>query len=146
ARLRVQRRAQPPDDQGALGPRRREGPMSGKAGFARSRFARGTDRRAAGRTHAPDRRNAPQDRRRRNLGWLALFRGTDLAAAAQAVGHCDVIEVPAGTPLLRPGEENDTVYVLLVGRVAAYLDSAAAAHNAIVIPPGECIGELSAID
>ena len=120
--------------------------MTGRAIFARTRFARGADRRAARRGHTPDRRNAPEERRRRDLDGLTLFRGTDLAAAAQAVGQCDVIAVPAGTPLLRPGEANDTVYVLLAGHVAAYLDGTSAAHSAIVIAPGECIGELSAID
>src|SRR6185295_3364836 len=44
------------------------------------------------------------------------------------------------------GDANDTVYVLLSGRVAAYLDKAQDAGNGILIPPGECIGELSAID
>ena len=79
--------------------------------------------------------------------WLALFRGTDLAAVARAIGDCDVIAVPAGTPLLKPGDANDTVYVLLAGRVAAYLDSARGCRRTRSSSrPGECIGELSAID
>ena len=99
-----------------------------------------------GRGPARHRRHPPDDRRRSDLGWLPLFRGTDLAAVARAIGDCDVIAVPAGTPLLRPGEANDTVYLLLAGRVTAYLGSALDAENAIDIRPGECIGELSAID
>lgn len=126
--------------------------------FARNCFARGPDRRKAARgpvtgggpatvsEPAPERRQPQDDRRRNGLGWLPLFRGTDPAVVARAIGECDVIVVPAGTPLLKPGDANDTVYVLLAGRVAAYLDSALDAGNAILIPPGECIGELSAID
>ncbi len=122
------------------------------AAFARIRFARGPDRRtaargsAAGRGPAPNQRHPPDDRRSGDLGWLTLFRGTDLAAVERVIGHCDVIAVPAGTPLLKPGEANDTVYLLLAGRVAAYLDSAPDPGNAIFIRPGDCIGELSAID
>jgi len=120
--------------------------------FARTRFARGPDRRmagrglTAGRGPAPDRRHPPGDRRRGDLDWLTLFRGTDLAVVEQVIGHCDVIAVPAGTPLLRPGDANDTVFLLLAGRLAAYLGSALDAESAIDIRPGECIGELSAID
>jgi sigma-B regulation protein RsbU (phosphoserine phosphatase) len=123
-----------------------------KETFARTGFARGSDRRkagrelAAGRGPVPERRRPQGERRRGDLGWLTLFRGTDLAAVARAIGECDVIAVPAGTPLLKPGDANDTVYVLLAGRVTAYLDSAPGPGHAILIPPGECIGELSAID
>jgi sigma-B regulation protein RsbU (phosphoserine phosphatase) len=120
--------------------------MSAAAALARTRFARGPDRRTGERGVDSERRTPTGERRQRDLEWLTLFRGADLAAVARAIGDCDVIAVPAGTPLLRPGDANDTVYLLLTGRVAAYLDSAAAAENAILIRPGECIGELSAID
>ncbi len=107
--------------------------------FARTRFARAPDRRKGARGAGPD-------RRRGELDWLALFRGTDLADITRTIGDCDVIEVPAGTPLLMPGDANDTVYLLLAGTLAAHLGSGAGAEHAIEIRPGECIGELSAID
>jgi sigma-B regulation protein RsbU (phosphoserine phosphatase) len=112
----------------------------------RSRFARGPERRTAEQGTPAERRNLPGDRRRSALDWLALFRGTDLEIVTEIIGQCEVIAVPAGTSLLRPGDPNDTVYLLLSGRVVAYLDSAPDTGNAILIPPGECIGELSAID
>jgi sigma-B regulation protein RsbU (phosphoserine phosphatase) len=112
----------------------------------RNRYARGPDRRVASRAVSTERRRSTHDRRNNALEWLSLFRGTDLQAVASAIGHCEVIVVPAGTALLRPGEANDTVYVLMAGRVAAYLDDRADDENAIVIHPGECVGELSAID
>lgn len=59
--------------------------------FACTRFARGPERRVADLGFTPDRRHPPGDRRRSDLGWLPLFRGTDLAAVARAIGHCDVI-------------------------------------------------------
>ena len=121
--------------------------MTSEGSIVRIRFARGPERRKTGRGYTPERRHPSEDRRRRNgLDWLTLFRGTDLAVVARAIGDCDVIAVAAGTPLLKPGDANDTVYVLLAGRVAAYLDNTPDAGNEIFIPPGECIGELSAID
>ena len=117
-----------------------------EAVMARARFARGPDRRTGWRGYTPDRRHVPGDRRRSGLERLSLFRGTDLSAVARAISQCEVITVPGGTPLLRPGDANDTVYVLLTGRVVAYLDDVQDGGNGIFIPPGECIGELSAID
>jgi sigma-B regulation protein RsbU (phosphoserine phosphatase) len=120
--------------------------------FVRTRFARGLDRRTAGLESgaglgsAPDRRGPTNDRRRGELEGLALFRGTDVAAIAEAIGACEVIALPAGAPLLKPGEANDTVYLLLAGQLAAHLGSASDGGTAIDIRPGECIGELSAID
>ena len=107
--------------------------------FARARFERAPDRRKA-------RRESVSDRRRGELEWLALFRGTDLDAVTRAIGDCNVIEVPAGTTLLAPGDVNDTVYLLLAGSLAVHLGSASGVEHAIDIRPGECIGELSAID
>jgi sigma-B regulation protein RsbU (phosphoserine phosphatase) len=112
--------------------------MSERA-FTRTRFARTPDRRKGGRGSVPD-------RRRGELEWLSLFRGTDLAAVTHAIGDCDVIEVPAGTTLLNPGDANDTVYLLLAGSLAAHLGNLTGVEHAIDIRPGECIGELSAID
>src|SRR5215831_11108660 len=114
--------------------------------IARTRFARGPDRRRGRLGYTPDRRHAPVDRRVSDIDRLTLFRGTDLAAVARAIDECEVITVRAGTPLLKPGDANDTVYVLLTGHVAAYVETTPDTGNGILIPAGECIGELSAID
>jgi sigma-B regulation protein RsbU (phosphoserine phosphatase) len=86
------------------------------------------------------------DRRKQNIGWIPLFRGANEDAIHQTLEDCEVLLLPAGTPLLRPGETNHNVYILLSGEVAAHLDESANPDSAIPIPPGECIGELSAID
>ena len=112
--------------------------MTGTA-FARSRFARTPDRRKAGRGASADRRKSELDR-------LPLFRGTDVDEVARVIGDCDVVVVPAGKPLLRPGDTNDSVYLLLAGHLAAHIGSATDAESIVEIRPGECIGELSAID
>jgi sigma-B regulation protein RsbU (phosphoserine phosphatase) len=84
------------------------------------------------------------DRRKQSIGWIPLFRESDEDAIHQTLCDSEVLLLPAGTPLLRPGEQNHSVFILLSGEVAAHLDDSL--NVAIPIPPGECIGELSAID
>ena len=120
------------------------------APFQKQPFRRGPDRRlkvddANGLAAAE---NAPRQLERRTLGirWIPLFRGVDEAAVHQALEDTEVLLLPAGTPLLRPGERNQSVFILLSGEVAANLDSNLSPHAAIPIAAGQCIGELSAID
>ena len=86
------------------------------------------------------------DRRKQEIGWIPLFRGANEDAIHQTLEDCEVLMLPAGTSLLKPGETNHNVYILLSGEVAAHLGESANPDAAIPIPPGECIGELSAID
>ncbi|MTV37643.1 PP2C family protein-serine/threonine phosphatase [Duganella radicis] len=53
--------------------------------------------------------------------------------------------MPTGAPLLNYGEANHHVYILLSGALDVHLDGQTG-ESAIVICPGEVIGELSAID
>lgn len=86
------------------------------------------------------------DRRKLGPSWLSLFKNTDEQAITDCLEHSDVLSLPAGTPLLQPGQANSFVYLLLSGRLVAHLDSSLNPDTAILIEPGECIGELSAID
>ncbi|HUO44493.1 MAG TPA: SpoIIE family protein phosphatase [Burkholderiales bacterium] len=113
---------------------------------ARLYFRRRPDRRATRADIPSNRRRKFGDRRSGQLGWLTLFRNTDESVVSDAIGECEVVVVPAGAPLLRAGEVNDCVYLLLSGQLAAYLDDALTPDMAIPIHPGQCIGELSAID
>jgi sigma-B regulation protein RsbU (phosphoserine phosphatase) len=125
-------------------------PVPGPATFQMQPFRRGLDRRlkddetngpAAGET-------APRRVERRTLGirWIPLFRGVDEGAVHQALDDAEVVLLPAGSALLKPGEHNQSVFILLSGDVAASLDSSLSPDAAISIAPGQCIGELSAID
>jgi len=86
------------------------------------------------------------DRRTQNIGWLPLFRDVNENAINEALIDCEVLLLPAGTPLLKPGETNHSVYILLSGKIVAHLDNSLSQSAAIPISSGECIGELSAID
>ena len=80
------------------------------------------------------------------MAWIPLLRDLAPESVDEILRDCDVVLVPAGTPLLRTGEPNSSVYILLSGEVAVFLDSEADSRSAIRLAPGDCIGELSAID
>lgn len=125
-------------------------PVPRPATFQVQPFRRGFDRRlqddAANGLAAGE--NSPRRLERRTLGmrWIPLFQGVDEGAVHQALEDAEVLLLPAGTPLLKPGEHNQSVFILLSGDVTASLDSNLSPHAAIPIAPGQCIGELSAID
>ncbi|WP_018229571.1 PP2C family protein-serine/threonine phosphatase [Methyloversatilis universalis] len=103
-----------------------------------------TDRRAHSDAVPGCRRGA--ERRSRPLTWLALFRDADAQRIEEALAGCEVLALPAGTALLRPGEANDAVYLLLSGRLGAVLDSSTPLSSTVEVLPGETVGELSAGD
>ncbi len=109
-------------------------------------FQRAIERRVAGIPIGTEQRLAPADRRHQSLSWLSLFRNVDESAVIETIGDLEVIDLMPDDVLLRPGDANDTVYLVLSGGLAAYLDSGGKPGDAIAIPAGECLGELSAID
>ncbi len=92
----------------------------------------------------PERRQF--ERRNDGLTWIPLFRDVDPMALRDALAACEVLELPTGTWLLTPGETNQTIYVVLSGSVVVHLDNGPGRDSTIAIAPGECVGELSAID
>lgn len=109
-------------------------------------FKRGSEQRTVNIPVVTEQRLAPSERRHPSLSWCSLFRDADEAAVLEAIGDANVMHLMPDDVLLRPGERNDTVYLVLSGDLAAYLDSSGKPGDAIAIPAGECLGELSAID
>lgn len=93
-----------------------------------------------------ERRLAQDERRQQSLCWFSLFRDADEAAVIAAIGDTVVVDLAPDEVLLRPGQPNDTVYLVLSGGLAAYLGSNDKPGDAIAIPAGDCLGELSSID
>ena len=112
--------------------------------FSTAHFQRGCDRRIAVRAVETERRGGP--RREDEFRWIALFRDADANELSAALTDCEVLMLSAGEPLLRLGARNQSVYILLSGKLTAYLGEDANPATAIEISTGECIGELSAID
>jgi phosphoserine phosphatase RsbU/P len=87
--------------------------------------------------------NSPADI---DLGSLPLFRNADEPSVRDALVGCELLNLPADTPLLRPGESNHNVYIPVDGRVVVQLNSNGEADSAFPIRLGECVGEMSAVD
>ncbi len=81
-----------------------------------------------------------------DLAGIALFQRTDSGLILDALGACEVLELAAGTTLLKAGEINHNVYIPLSGAVVVQLGAQSNADALIPIAVGECVGELSAID
>ena len=111
-----------------------------------TRFRRKPDRRIAVVPVARERRRG--DRRSEAIQWIRLFREVSERDLAEALADCEVLLLPAGATLLRAGAPNRNVFILLSGRLVASLGAESGAEAGIDfdILPGECIGELSAID
>lgn len=113
-------------------------------GPAAARFRRAPDRRKAIRPAVENSRRA--ERRRQGTDWITLFRDADPRQVDEALADCVVLPLPAGTPLLRRGEANRDFFILLSGTLIVQMGDDAGSEATIEIAPGECIGELSAID
>lgn len=70
----------------------------------------------------------------------------DEALLVRLLSRCEVRRLSAGTDLLKPGQPNDSLYILLKGELMVYLSADITASQGIPIQPGYCIGEYSAID
>jgi len=92
---------------------------------------------------AAERRN-PVDRRSYESP-LQLFRDVPQAIVQELLESCPVREFAAEAVVLRPGQANEHIYMLLAGRLRVHLDAVDSA-NPILIDVGGCIGELSIID
>jgi sigma-B regulation protein RsbU (phosphoserine phosphatase) len=111
---------------------------------AKANFRRGHDRRIAEGTVASERRRGV--RREDDFRWIALFRDADPDELDAALADCEVLLLFAGESLLRLGARNRSVFILLSGKLTAFLGKDANPATGIDISAGECIGELSAID
>lgn len=81
-----------------------------------------------------------------SIDAISIFRGVDPVTVSEAIKDCEIRTLPAGSILMRPGEQNDTIYLLLSGQVAAHLDDPTSPDRGIPIMAGESVGELSVID
>ncbi len=109
-----------------------------------SQFSRLDERREANLEVVHERRGP--ERRTEDFRWIALFSDSDPVELASALADCEVLALPAGKVLLRYGAPNQNVFILLSGRLSVHLGPDAQPAPGISIFPGECVGELSAID
>jgi diguanylate cyclase (GGDEF)-like protein len=74
-----------------------------------------------------------------------LLDGIDRAALRPMLGRCTAMDVPAGTMLLAPGDRNNSLFLVSVGRLLVFLEDPGGKHY-LALESGECVGEMSLID
>lgn len=89
------------------------------------------------------RRSAPAQEM---LAHIAMFDKADAAQVLAALEGCDILHLAPGRFLLQAGEPNHDVYIPLTGSVVVHLNQQGDASSTVAVAPGECVGELSAID
>ena len=81
---------------------------------------------------------------RRQLERTHLFRGVAPELIGDLLQKCPIRELSQGHVLIKAGQRNQTLYVLLSGRVSIHLELKL--KPIAILGPGEICGELSLID
>lgn len=79
------------------------------------------------------------------LSRLQLFRNVEMDSIADSISKCTFRSLQADNVLLSPKEKNDSVYLLISGRLLVYLEYPDN-QPLILVEPGECVGEMSIIE
>jgi sigma-B regulation protein RsbU (phosphoserine phosphatase) len=113
-------------------------------------YNRGPDRRGSGPGQLPpgmafERRLSADRRSNGFISQLQLFLSIPYAAVERVLSECSMRDVEAGEVLLRPGQVNHAIHLLVSGRLRIHFDSTESADH-IPIEEGSCFGELSIID
>ncbi len=124
--------------------------LEARPGSRTGMHSRGPDRRKAGRGAlqaglAADLRKSNDRRRNGFISRLNLFAAIPYEAVETVLEDCVTRDVAAGAVLLEPGQGNDSIHVLVSGRLRIHLDQPDSADY-IPIEEGGCFGELSIID
>ena len=117
-----------------------------------SKIPRSTDRRSQLENPLPSpvgdslHRRGGKDRRALGfISWTQIFRGVPYAAVEDLVERLTIQEVAGELILLKPGDANDSVRVVLRGQLKVYLDQPGSG-DFIDVGIGACVGEMSVID
>ena len=74
-----------------------------------------------------------------------LFQNVPHALAASVLASSSTRSLLKGETLLHAGQPNDTLYIVLTGRLGVLLGGPAGPRH-VQTGPGDCVGELSVID
>jgi len=85
------------------------------------------------------------DERLDTLQHSRLFQNVPHALCASVLASSSTRSLVKGETLLHAGQPNDTLYVVLTGRLGVLLGGPSGPRH-VQIAPGECVGELSVID
>ena len=117
-----------------------------------SRIPRGIDRRyqlegplPSGVSDGLHRRNAKDRRALGFISWTQIFQGVPYAAIEGLLERMPIQDIVGELVLLKPGDANEAVRVVLQGRLKVYLDQPGSG-DFIDVGVGACVGEMSVID
>ncbi len=80
------------------------------------------------------------------LATMPLFAGLDASSLSDLADAMNWLALPGGATLFEQGEESDSLYVLLYGRLAAVRVSLDGSKRTLgCVAPGECVGEIGLI-
>lgn len=80
------------------------------------------------------------------LGRILLFRNVDFGPIQGIFDLCSTFRIKAGELLLRSGEKNSFLYILLSGRLSIHFPYAGREEVVFFVEPGESVGEMSILD
>jgi len=126
------------------------------AGEAGTRTSRGADRRTpepgafpVTRTDGAVVADEPRSGRdRRDSGFISsfrIFRNVPYDELEKVLGSCPVSEFTEGEVLLRPGDRNQYLALVIRGRLRIHLETPDS-DDYVEIAPGDCAGEMSLVD
>ena len=79
------------------------------------------------------------------LGALPVLKGMEQADLNWLLHNCEFIQMEKGQILLSPDQDNDTIYILISGKLIVEFDSNQGGMKA-QIEKGGWVGEMSVID
>lgn len=80
------------------------------------------------------------------LGRVVLFRHVEFGPIQGIFDLSSTVKIKAGELLLREGERNSSLYILLSGRLSVHFPYAGKEEAVFFIEPGESVGEMSVLD
>jgi diguanylate cyclase (GGDEF)-like protein len=83
--------------------------------------------------------------RKSDIKDLLVLQNVAPETAAVVLGNCNVLDIDKGQVLLRAGQVNQNLYLILSGQLTVFLDYPKGVPVAI-LERGETVGELSVID
>ena len=79
------------------------------------------------------------------LQGISLLRGVELESIQALLEECPIQEFKKDDVLIKAGQPNRSVYLLLSGRLSIHLKTDLLGPN-VILGPGETVGEMSVID
>ncbi len=77
---------------------------------------------------------------------LDLFRGLDQTELVRMLDRAELMEYRAGDYPIREGEQDNHLFIILVGKTGIYKRSLNVQKLIKELSPGECFGEMSLIE